>query len=48
MNLLHWVMCMVSYRRTAKAIKTASKVGTFFIDILFAVVLVAARAIRSK
>jgi hypothetical protein len=29
-------------------IKTASKVGTFYIDVLFAVALAAAGAMRSK
>ena len=48
MNLLHWVMHTVSYRRTTTAIKTASKVGTFVINVLFAVALVATGAIQSK
>ncbi len=48
MNLLHWVMCVVLYCHTAMASKTASKVGTFFINVLFAVALAAAGAIRSK
>jgi len=48
MNLLHRVMCTVLYRRTATTIKTASKVCTFLIDILFAVILAAAGAIQSK
>jgi hypothetical protein len=48
MNLLHWVMCTVSYRRTTTAIKTASKVGTFLINALFVVALAAARAIQSQ
>ena len=47
MNLLHWAMCTVSYRCTAKAIKTASIVGTFFINVVFSVALAAAGAIRS-
>ena len=36
MNLLHWAMHMLSYRCTVTAIKTASKVGTFVIVVLFA------------
>jgi len=48
MNLLHWVMNAVSYRRTAMAIKMTSKVDTFCIVGLFAVALVAAGAIRSE
>jgi hypothetical protein len=48
MNLLHWTMRTVSYRRTTTAIKTASKVGTFLIDDLFAVTLAAAGAIQIK
>jgi hypothetical protein len=30
LDLLHWVMCAVTYRRIAMAIKTASKVGVCF------------------
>jgi hypothetical protein len=41
-------MHAVLYRRTATAIKMASKVGTFFVVILFVVALAAAGAIRSK
>jgi len=48
MNLLHWAMHTVSYRHTATAIKTASKVSKFLIDILFAVALAAARVIQSE
>ena len=48
MNLLHWAMNAVQYRRTAPAIKTASKVGTFFIVVLFAVDMAAVGAIWSK
>jgi hypothetical protein len=48
MNLLHWAMHMLSYRCTVTAIKTASKLGTFVIVVLFAVSLVAAGAIRSE
>ena len=48
MSLLLWVMHAVSYRHTATAIETASKVGALFIVVLFAVALVDARAIRSE
>jgi hypothetical protein len=48
MNLLHWVMRLVSYRRIAMATETASKVGTCFIVVLLIVTLAAAGAIRSK
>jgi hypothetical protein len=41
-------MRAISYRRAATAIETASKVGTFYIIVLFAVALVAAGAIWSK
>jgi hypothetical protein len=30
LDLLYWAMCVVLYRGTAAAIKTASKVGPFF------------------
>jgi hypothetical protein len=30
LDLLYWATCAVSYRRTAGAIKMASKVGPFF------------------
>jgi hypothetical protein len=36
LDLLHWAMCVVWYRRTAAAIKTASKVGVFVDCCLFA------------
>jgi hypothetical protein len=48
MNLLNWAMCSVLYHRTNTAFKTASKLGTFFIDVLFAIALVAAGAIWSE
>ncbi len=41
-------MCVILYRRTAAAIKMASLLGTFFVIVLFAVVLAAAGGIRSK
>ena len=47
-NLFHWAMRVVQYRRIATAIKTASKVGTIYIDVLFTVAMAAAGAIRSK
>ncbi len=30
LDLLHWALCVVLYRRTAAAIEMASKVGPFF------------------
>jgi hypothetical protein len=41
-------MRMVLYCCTTTAIETASKVGTFFMDVLFDVALAAAGAIQSK
>jgi hypothetical protein len=46
MNHLHWVMRALEYRRITVAIEI--KVGTYYIFVLFAVALVAARAIRSE
>jgi hypothetical protein len=48
MNHLHWVMRALEYRRITVAIETAIKVGTYYIFVLFAVALAAARAIRSE
>ncbi len=36
LDLLHWAICMVLYRRTTVAIKTASFVGVFVDCCLFA------------
>ncbi len=36
LNLLHWAMCAVTYRRIAIAIKTASFLGAFLDCCLFA------------
>ncbi len=36
LDLLHWAICAVLYRRTAAAIKMASKVGVFVDCCLFA------------
>ncbi len=36
LDLLHWVMCTVTYRRIAMAIEMASKVGVFVDCCLFA------------
>jgi hypothetical protein len=47
LNLLYWAMHAVLYRRTAAAVKMASKVDPFFVAVLFAVALAAAGAIRS-
>jgi hypothetical protein len=35
LNLLHWAMCAVTYRRIAMAIKTASFLGVFVDCCLF-------------
>ncbi len=48
LDLLHWAMGVVLYRRTTAAIEMATKVGPFFVVVLFAVALVAAGAIQSK
>ena len=47
-NLLNWVIPAVSYWRIVMAIKTASKVGVFFIVVLLIAALVDARAICSE
>ncbi len=36
LNLLHWAMCVVTYRHIAMAIKTASFLGVFVDCCLFA------------
>jgi hypothetical protein len=36
LNLLHWAMCAITYRRIAMAIKTASFLGVFVDCCLFA------------
>jgi hypothetical protein len=48
LNLLYWAMRAVSYWRITMARETASKLGTFFIVVLFAVALATAGVIRSK
>jgi hypothetical protein len=48
LDLLCLVICTVSFRRTAMAIKMVSKVDTFCIVVLFAVTLAAAGAIWSE
>ena len=48
LDLLHWVMHMVKYRRIAMTIEMAIKVGTYYIVVLFAVALVAAEVIQSE
>jgi hypothetical protein len=48
LDLLHWVMHTVLYPHTAAAIKMASKVGPFFIAVLFAFALAVVKAIRSE
>ena len=47
-DLLHWAMRIVLYRRIAVAIEMAAELVYFFIIILFAVALAAAGAIQSK
>jgi hypothetical protein len=46
LNLLHWAMCALLYRRTAAAIKMASKLLHFFIVVSFAITLAAAGVIQ--
>jgi hypothetical protein len=48
LDLVRWAICVVLYRRTAAAINMASKVGPFFVVVLFAATLAAARAIPSN
>jgi hypothetical protein len=48
LDFLHQAMHAILYWRTAAAIKMASKVGPFFIFVLFAIALEAAGVIRSK
>ncbi len=36
LNLLHWAMCVITYRRIAMAIKTATFLGAFVDCCLFA------------
>jgi hypothetical protein len=48
LDLLYWEMGAVLYRCTATAIKMASKVGAFFIIVLFAVIPAVAGAIRRE
>jgi hypothetical protein len=48
LDLLHQAISAVLYQRTATAIKMASKVGPFFVIVLFAVAVAVAVAIRSK
>jgi hypothetical protein len=45
LNLLYWAMRVAFYQRITIASKPASKLGTFFIVVLFAVTLAAAEAI---
>ena len=47
-NLLHWVMHSVLYQHIMMVIETASKVGTFCINVLLIVTLAAAQGIRSE
>jgi hypothetical protein len=47
LNLLHWVMCAVTYRRIAMAINLATFLESFVDCCLFFVALAAAGAIWS-
>ncbi len=48
LDLFYQAMHTVLYRRTATAIKMASKVGVFFIVVMFPVALAAVGAMQSK
>jgi hypothetical protein len=48
LNLLYHAMCTVLYWCTTMAMKMASKVGPFFVLVLFAVALEAAGVMRSE
>jgi hypothetical protein len=48
LDLLHWVMHVVYYRRIATTIEMAIKVGIFCIIAVLIVALAAAGAIRSE
>jgi hypothetical protein len=48
LELLYQAMQALLYWRTATALKMASKVGAFFVVVVFPVALAAAGAIRSK
>ncbi len=48
LDFLYQAMQAVSYRRTTTIIKMASKVGAFFVVVLFPVALAAAGVIQSK
>jgi hypothetical protein len=48
LNFLYWEMRAVLYQRITMAREMASKLGSFFIVVLFAAALATARAIRSK
>ncbi len=48
LDLLHWGMHLVTYRRIAMAIKTATFLGVFVDCCLFPVALATAGVIRSK
>ncbi len=48
LDIRHQAMCAVSYRRTATAIEMASKVGAFFVVVVFIETMVAAGAKQSE
>jgi hypothetical protein len=48
LDIRHWAMRAVSYRRTATAIEMASKVGAFFVVVVFTETMAAAGAKQSE
>jgi hypothetical protein len=48
LDIRHRAMCAVLYRRTATAIKMASKVGAFFVVVVFIVTMAAAGTKQSE
>ncbi len=48
LDIRHWVMGAVSYRRTATAIEMASEVGAFFVVVVFIETMAAAGAKQSE
>ncbi len=48
LDIRHWAMCAVLYRRTATAIEMASKVGAFVVVVFFIETMVAAGAKQSE
>jgi hypothetical protein len=48
LDICHWAMRGESYRRTATAIEMASKVGAFFVVVVFIETMAAAGAKQSE